>query len=204
MRIARRSHVIVGAFLVALFAWGLWSNSERQAADSQATEAISPSAQGSAEGTPRAQLAVGDVNWDEVLSTAISYHADSERGEIIVFADPTCSGCQALFGSLPDFLTAGVTVRFLAFPKAGASSNAGHLLSAAWCNENQKSGLYDAFNYLAAPSDKCLEIVSNHHALGVALGVAGTPTIIFNRSTIAISPPTVAEIVAIAIPQRGQ
>ena len=59
---------------------------------------------------------------DAQKSGVIEYKATNEKYVINVFTDPTCGYCRKLHNEMKDYNNAGITVRYLAFPRAGANS----------------------------------------------------------------------------------
>lgn len=64
----------------------------------------------------------------------IVYKAPEEKHVITVFTDITCGYCRKLHEQMKDYNALGITVRYLAFPRQGLSSQAEKtcVLSGVW------------------------------------------------------------------------
>ncbi|WP_286872152.1 thioredoxin fold domain-containing protein [Idiomarina sp. UBA4520] len=109
----------------------------------------------------------------------IVYTADDEKYKVTVFTDTTCGYCQRLHENLDSYLSAGITIRYLAFPRGGLDSKGGQELQAVWCADDKKaaiSAFKDEESYRGNSS--CSNPVEQHYSLGKSFGVTGTPAII--------------------------
>lgn len=109
----------------------------------------------------------------------IVYKADDEKYKVTVFTDTTCGYCQRLHENLDSYLSAGITVQYLAFPRGGLDSKGGQELQAVWCADDKKaaiSAFKDEESYRGNSS--CSNPVEQHYSLGKSFGVTGTPAII--------------------------
>jgi thiol:disulfide interchange protein DsbC len=104
---------------------------------------------------------------------------------ITVFTDVDCSYCRKLHADINKLNDLGITVRYLAFPRTGPHSPTADKMNKIWCMKDKRK----AFNN--ANEDKPIEGticpnngVSRGYALGTAIGVNGTPTIVFEDGTI--------------------
>jgi thiol:disulfide interchange protein DsbC len=50
---------------------------------------------------------------------SIEYKSANEKYRLAVFTDITCGYCQKLHHDLQSYLDAGISIKFLAFPRAG-------------------------------------------------------------------------------------
>lgn len=109
----------------------------------------------------------------------IVYEADDEKYKVTVFTDTTCSYCQRLHENLDSYLNAGITVRYLAFPRGGLGGKGGQELQAVWCADDKKAAI-SAFKNEESyrGNSSCNNPVEAHYALGKSFGVTGTPAII--------------------------
>lgn len=122
-------------------------------------------------------------------ATALAAVPDSERvvfqsvgtpkATIIVFTDPTCPYCVRLHETVPELNDRGIAVHYMAFPRAGESSAAATTLRQVWCSDNRSEAMNQAKNgqSISASAD-CDTPVADQYALGMALGVQGTPAIV--------------------------
>lgn len=110
----------------------------------------------------------------------ITFKAKNEqKAEIFVFTDVSCGYCKKLHRHIEDFNEEGITVHYLAFPRAGAESPAGQLMSMVWCAEDRQRALTAAKQEGAITQalEACDNPITKQHELGLVLGVTGTPGI---------------------------
>ncbi len=104
--------------------------------------------------------------------------AASEPGEsIYVFTDIDCGYCRKLHQDVPELNKRGVTVRYLAYPRAGVNSATGKEMESVWCADNKQEALTLAKNNERIESKSCDSPIARQYALGKQLGVRGTPAI---------------------------
>lgn len=112
----------------------------------------------------------------------IVYPADDEKYVVTVFTDITCGYCVRLHSQLEQYNKAGITIRYLAFPRQGPTGDVAHQMAAIWCADDQKQALSDAKLHRDAlvfdsKAQQCQSKIEQHYQLGRDLGVQGTPAI---------------------------
>lgn len=101
------------------------------------------------------------------------------RAHVTVFFDDTCYYCQKLHGEVASLNAKGVEVRYLAYPRAGLSSDAYKNLASAWCADDPNATLVKLINKQKVPINVCEDNpVAEQYKLGQELGVRGTPAIV--------------------------
>lgn len=108
----------------------------------------------------------------------IEYKAKDERHVVTVFTDPSCGYCRRLHQEIADYNKAGITVRYLAFPRGGLASDTGKDLEAIWCSRDKNSAMDNAKAGRSVNAIECRNPVASHYQLGQAFGVTGTPAIV--------------------------
>lgn len=112
----------------------------------------------------------------------VDYPAQGEEiGRITVFTDTTCPYCQRLHQEIDQLTQAGVTVRYVPFPRAGSHSPAANQLAQVLCSGSPTDAMTRAFHGEALtfiPSKSCQSAVDDGFALGQRFGVQGTPSIV--------------------------
>jgi thiol:disulfide interchange protein DsbC len=96
---------------------------------------------------------------------------------IYVFTDIDCAYCRRLHRDVPVLNENGVSIRYLAYPRAGIGSRAFNDMQAVWCAEDRKQALTDAKNGKQVIPKECDNPVEAQYKLGKALGIRGTPAI---------------------------
>ena len=103
---------------------------------------------------------------------------------ITVFTDIDCGYCRKLHSEVGMLNQLGVTVRYVAFPRAGIGSDSYEKIVAAWCSKNPMDALTRAKRGEDIGDLYCDNPVKKHLQLGEKLGVSGTPAIFFEDGTL--------------------
>ncbi len=107
----------------------------------------------------------------------IEFGSKKMNDAIYVFTDVDCGYCRKLHRDVPELNSMGITVRYLAYPRAGVESAAGKEMSNVWCADNRQAALTAAKNRESIKAKSCDDPVAEQYALGQRLGVRGTPAI---------------------------
>lgn len=107
----------------------------------------------------------------------IIYPAKNEKYVVTVFMDITCHYCHILHQQVKEYNDLGITVRYLAFPRAGMNETARQMES-IWTAKDPVFALNEAEKGNLPKELKTPNIVKKHYDLGVQLGVKGTPSIV--------------------------
>lgn len=112
----------------------------------------------------------------------IEFKADQEKYVVTVFTDITCGYCVRLHNQMSSYNDLGITVRYMAFPRQGATGQVADQMAAIWGAESPQSAMHQGkinrqFPEKSADFAKYQQIVKQHHALGRELGISGTPAI---------------------------
>lgn len=109
-----------------------------------------------------------------------------EKQVINVFTDIDCGYCRKLHGEIDQLNDLGITVRYLAYPRAGIiNRNTGQLTSSfkkiksVWCDANPAKAMTLAKSTgEIADNLSCDAPIAEHLSLGGEVGVSGTPAIV--------------------------
>ena len=121
------------------------------------------------------KLLVDKVN--ALKNEMIIYPAKNEKYVVTVFMDITCHYCHILHQQVKEYNDLGITVRYLAFPRAGMNETA-RQMEAIWTAKDPVFALNEAEKGNLPKELKTPNIVKRHYDLGVQLGVKGTPSIV--------------------------
>ncbi|EMS9713774.1 bifunctional protein-disulfide isomerase/oxidoreductase DsbC [Salmonella enterica] len=110
----------------------------------------------------------------------IVYKAPDEKHVITVFTDITCG----LHEEMKDYNALGITVRYLAFPRQGLESQAEQDMKSIWCAKDKNKAFDDAMAGKGVKPASCDVNIADHYALGVQLGVSGTPAIVLSNGYV--------------------
>ena len=107
----------------------------------------------------------------------IDFASPDAKHTVYVFTDITCGYCRQFHRDMPELNSKGIAVRYLAFPRAGADSEAFEDMESVWCAADKNTAMTAAKLGKKVEPAKCDNPVERHYELGQTLGVRGTPTI---------------------------
>lgn len=114
----------------------------------------------------------------KIADSGILYQAKDEKFRINVFTDITCGYCQKLHRELEDYLAAGISVNYLAYPRQGLNGPVYKDMVSIWCASEPQKAMTDAKLNNDVVAKSCSTKVAEHYRTGGALGVNGTPNMI--------------------------
>nr|WP_086940638.1 bifunctional protein-disulfide isomerase/oxidoreductase DsbC [Thaumasiovibrio occultus] len=135
--------------------------------------------------TEQSQNAINRRLIESAEDSMIVYPAKDEKYVVTVFTDTSCGYCQKLHDEMADYNDAGITVRYLAFPRGGVNSATFGQMSAIWCADDQLAAmdLGKAGNFNQT-SQECADTVGQHYAMGVEIGIRGTPAMVLEDGSM--------------------
>jgi len=107
----------------------------------------------------------------------------SDTDNIYVYTDIDCGYCRKLHLEVPALNDAGITVHYLAYPRAGLKSDSYDKAVNVWCAANKKKALTKAKAGGEIVTRKCVNPVADHFALGQSMKLAGTPAVYSSDGT---------------------
>jgi len=111
-----------------------------------------------------------------------------ERARITVFTDTSCPYCRKLHREVPQLQQAGVTVRYIAFPRSGTRSEAAKTMRSVWCAKDRRKAMDAAKGIGTAEQGDagCAEgkAVAAGYRLSRQMGITGTPAIVLPNGGI--------------------
>lgn len=110
----------------------------------------------------------------------IVFPAKDEKFSVMIFTDIDCGYCRKLHNEMDQYNAQGITVKYLFFPRSGIGSDSYRKAESVWCADSRLKAMTDAKNGRRVNAEKCENPVSNHMALGEAVGVSATPTLVLN------------------------
>lgn len=132
----------------------------------------------------------------------IIYPATGKKklGTITVFTDLDCPYCHKMQEHIGEYNDLGITVRYLAFPRAGSKSKSFDEAVKIWCAADKEKAYNTAVELKEYPKETCNNNpVQMEFDLGLKMGITGTPTIILdNGAKIGglVEPNALAKIIA--------
>jgi thiol:disulfide interchange protein DsbC len=120
---------------------------------------------------------------DSQSENMIVFPAKNEKHVITVFTDITCGYCTKLHKEMKEYNDAGITVRYLAYPRQGYQGSVADKMAQIWCADDKQQAMDDAKSNRAINSSKsataqCKNIIKEQYLLGRKMGVNGTPAIV--------------------------
>lgn len=106
------------------------------------------------------------------------YKAKDEKHIVTVFTDVSCGYCRKLHNQIAEYNKLGITVRYLAFPRAGVPSANADEMQSIWCAKDNLKAMNDATNGKSVAKATCDAKIAEQYELGNSFGVNGTPAIV--------------------------
>lgn len=117
---------------------------------------------------------------------AIPYPASESRWAITVFTDVDCVHCRRLHSEMHQLNEAGVSVRYLAYPRAGLESTSYKDMVSAWCSVDRQAALTRLKLGESIPEQACDNPVAAQYAFAKRLGLTGTPGVVTESGKLII------------------
>jgi thiol:disulfide interchange protein DsbC len=114
----------------------------------------------------------------------IVFPARDSRHTITVFTDIDCGYCRKLHGEIAQYNDKGITVRYLAFPRAGVGSASYNKAVSVWCEKDKQAAMTRSKAGETLPQAECDNPVKEEYELGQMIGVNGTPAIILEDGSM--------------------
>ncbi len=124
----------------------------------------------------------------------IVYKATGEEKAVVsVFTDVDCGYCRKLHREIPRLNELGITLRYLAYPRAGVYEDQARTkftgsfkkIKSVWCDENPLEAMTQAKSTgFIKENLKCEAPIEAHLALGEQFGVRGTPAIVLSSGEL--------------------
>jgi len=129
---------------------------------------------------PMRKAALDKVN----ESSMVTFKAPNQKYEISVFTDIDCGYCRKLHSEISQINALGITVHYLAFPRAGLDSPSYDKLVNVWCADDPKKAMTAAKSQQIIANKNCKNPIRDHFELVRDFGLNGTPAIILPDGTL--------------------
>ncbi|MFC5079638.1 Thiol:disulfide interchange protein DsbC precursor [Vibrio thalassae] len=116
----------------------------------------------------------------ESVPNKIVYKAINEKAVVQMFTDVTCGWCAKVHNNIDDYMTQGITLEVMYFPREGLSSESAKRMSAIAASADPKKWLDSAFKGDYIAGQPVHAVVKDHFIAGQSLGVGGTPSFFVN------------------------
>jgi thiol:disulfide interchange protein DsbC len=108
----------------------------------------------------------------------IVFTPEKVKHVVTVFTDIDCGYCRKLHKEMDQYLSEGIKVRYMMYPRAGAGSESYRKAVAVWCAEDRNAAMTDAKNGKAVEMKSCDNPIDQHMDLVRQLRARGTPFIV--------------------------
>ncbi|MCF6263952.1 MAG: thioredoxin fold domain-containing protein [Xanthomonadales bacterium] len=98
--------------------------------------------------------------------------------ELTVFTDIDCGYCRKLHDQVADYNAEGISINYMAFPRAGIGSDSYKKYVSVWCAGDKKKAMTEAKEGDDPVPMVCDNPIKEQYDLGVKLGVSGTPAMV--------------------------
>ena len=122
---------------------------------------------------------------DEAEMIVFSPPPEEIKARVTIFTDIDCAYCRKLHQEMQAYNHLGIAVRYLAYPRTGRGSASWDKAVSVWCAVDRQAAMTTAkAGRQIAPLDCTEHPVAAHYALGQALGVTGTPAIVYENGIL--------------------
>jgi thiol:disulfide interchange protein DsbC len=111
-------------------------------------------------------------------SKQITFSPEDPVHELMVFTDIDCGYCRKLHAQVEQYNENGISIRYMAFPRAGVGSHSYEKAVSVWCSEDQHEAMTQAKLGAEPDPEHCENPIAEQYQLGQALGVTGTPALL--------------------------
>ncbi|BBP45331.1 glutaredoxin [Thiosulfatimonas sediminis] len=107
-----------------------------------------------------------------------------QQSTITVFTDIDCPYCRKFHNEIPALNEAGVTVRYLAFPRSGVNTPSYSKAVSVWCASNPQQAMDKVMKGETLAAKSCDNPVQAHMGYVRDLEINGTPNIILEDGAL--------------------
>ncbi|OUS40859.1 protein-disulfide isomerase [Oleispira antarctica] len=141
-------------------------------------------------GDAKRQKLLAAVNVDDMV---VFQSKGEQKAVVNVFTDVDCGYCRKLHREVPRLNELGITVRYLAYPRAGVYSDKKRTkftgsykkLKSVWCDSDRPAAMSKAkATGFIKENLNCDAPIEAQLALGEQFGVRGTPALIFETGEL--------------------
>ncbi len=127
------------------------------------------------------QILLSSVKEDQF----ITFSPNEVKHSVVVFTDIDCIYCRRLHSQIDDYLSAGIEIRYLLYPRNGPSSNSWNISEAIWCALDRNDALTAAKLDKTFDSSDCnMSAISDQYSLGQSVGLTGTPAMVLESGSL--------------------
>ena len=121
---------------------------------------------------------------EDAAERSITFGAEDAEHLITVFTDIDCGYCRKLHSEIEDYNDAGISIRYLLYPRSGQDSASYRKAVAVWCSEDRKAALTRAKQGEDPGTKSCDHPIDQHLLAGRQLGLRGTPMMVLPNGEV--------------------
>jgi thiol:disulfide interchange protein DsbC len=107
------------------------------------------------------------------------------KHSVTVFTDIDCTYCRKLHSEIEQYMSKGIAVRYVLYPRNGRRSHAWTTSENVWCSNDRNSALTAAKLDREFQTSSCdASMIARHYQLGQDIGLTGTPAIVTEDGTL--------------------
>jgi thiol:disulfide interchange protein DsbC len=118
------------------------------------------------------------------LKEEITFAPPDPVYELTVFTDVDCGYCRKLHSQITEYNQQGISIHYMAFPRAGIGSPSYDKFVSVWCADDQQTALTNAKAGNDPVPEQCENPVAAQYELGVQMGITGTPALLTADGTL--------------------
>lgn len=118
--------------------------------------------------------AISQVGEDQM----VTFGPADAKHTVTVFTDIDCGFCRRLHAEMDQYNANGIRIRYLFYPRAGIGSESYDKAVSVWCADDRQVAMNEAKAGKEMPKKTCENPVAEHHALGQAMRIQGTPALL--------------------------
>jgi len=116
---------------------------------------------------------------------AIMFSPAEVKHSVTVFTDIDCTYCRKLHSQIDEYLSLGIAVRYVLYPRNGPASRAWSTSEDVLCASDRGRALTAAKLDQKFETSKCdTSMLTRHYTLGQDIGLNGTPAIVLEDGTM--------------------
>src|SRR5210317_1065890 len=116
---------------------------------------------------------------------AIMFSPSEVKHSVTVFTDVDCTYCRKLHAEIEDYMSLGIQVRYVLYPRNGPASRAWTTSEEVLCASDRGYALTQAKLGREFESAMCdTAMLTRHYSLGQDIGLSGTPAIVLEDGTL--------------------
>ncbi len=114
----------------------------------------------------------------------IIFKPEKTKYIVTVFSDIDCAYCRKMHSQIDDYLAAGIEFRYLMYPRSGMYTESYYKAVSVWCSDDRQKSLTAAKKGIVIENKNCKNPVRHNIQLADAMGITGTPAILFASGEI--------------------